>query len=146
MGGAQARNSWQKDIRRVLCAVSGRDLHVLKTAAEVSRTLNAKLFLLHVIPEIYEGTLAFGFDDHVSLSVENGLELLARMQSDAGTEALPVVQAGSLSDSIQLITQLLNIDLVVMGRRPSKASRFLTKWKSQFAPVLPLTAAQTLIV
>jgi hypothetical protein len=71
MGGSPDRSSWRRDIRRVLCAVSGRDLHVLKTAAEVSRDLNAKLFLLRVVPEIHEGTLAFGFDDHVALSVES---------------------------------------------------------------------------
>ena len=61
MGGSQGSHSSPADIRRVLCAISGRDLHVLKAAAEVSRTLNAKLFLLHVVPEIHEGTLAFKF-------------------------------------------------------------------------------------
>ena len=94
MNGSQNSDSPQAEIRRVLCSVSGRDLPVLKAAAEVSKALDARLFLLHVVPEIHEGALAFGFDDHVALSVENGLQLLARMQSDAGTEALPIVQVG----------------------------------------------------
>lgn len=113
---------------------------------EVSRALHARLFLLHVVPEVQEGTLAFGFDDHVALSVENGLELLARMQGDAGTEALPVVHVGSLRDSIHQMTRSLNIDLVVTGREQSKVSPFGAGWPAGFAPVLPLTASQMLIV
>ncbi|MFL6465890.1 MAG: universal stress protein [Bryobacteraceae bacterium] len=147
MGPSPSGDSSRQDIRRILCAVSGRDLHVLKAAAEVSRTLNARLFLLHVVPEVQEGTLAFGFDDHVALSVENGLELLARMQGDAGTEALPIVHAGSLWDSIHQMAQSLNVDLVVTGRKRSKVGPFgAAGWQGGFAPLLPLTASQMLMV
>jgi nucleotide-binding universal stress UspA family protein len=143
---SQSSYSSQGEIRRVLCAVSGRDLFVLKAAAEVSRVWNAQLFLLHVIPEINDGTLAYGFDDHVALSVEKGLELLARLQEEAGTEAAPLVQIGSVKETIRRVAQSLNIDLIVTGRQQPKPNSFWTPWQSGFTPALFRAASQMLVV
>jgi nucleotide-binding universal stress UspA family protein len=146
MNGSRDGDTPACDVSRILCAVSGRDLHVLKTAAEVSREMNAKLFVLHVIPEIHEGTLGYGFDDHVALSVENGLELLARLQADAGTDAQPIVHIGSVNSTVKSVAQALNIDLVVMGRQLSKGRSWKAGWQSRFAS-LPLPVnSQMLIV
>jgi nucleotide-binding universal stress UspA family protein len=146
MNGSQNSDSPQAEIRRVLCSVSGRDLPVLKAAAEVSKALDARLFLLHVVPEIHEGTLAFGFDDHVALSVENGLELLARMQGDVGTEAASIVQIGSFKETIDRVAQSLNIDLLVTGRQQTKIRPLWAPWQAGFASALPRAASQMLIV
>lgn len=146
MDDSRFNSSSQTEIRRVLCAVSGNDLNVLKTAAEVSRTLNARLFLLHVVPEVHEGTLACGFDNHIALSVENGCELLARMQEDAGTEATSIVHIGSLRETIGRVAQSLNIDLIVTGRRRPKINSFWAAWPGGLAPALPRAASQMLII
>lgn len=146
MDGSRCNNSSHTEIRRVLCAVSGRDSRVLKTAAEVSRTLNARLFLLHVVPEVHEGTLAFGFDDHVALSIENGCELLAQMQENAGTDATPIVHIGTLKETIERVAQSLNIDLIVTGRRQPKINFLGAAWPGGLAPALPRAASQMLIV
>lgn len=146
INGSRNSDSSQTEIRRVLCAVSGRDLSVLKAAAEVSKALNARLFVLHVIPELHEGTLARGFDDHVALSVENGLELLARMQEEAGTEVASVVQIGSLRETIGRVAQSLSVDLIVTGRQQPKTSPSWAPWHGGLAPALLRASSQMLIV
>ncbi|HMF78884.1 MAG TPA: universal stress protein [Bryobacteraceae bacterium] len=102
--------------RRVLCAVTGRDLEVVKMAGALSERLNARLFLLHVIPDIHEGTLSYGFDDHISLTTAHAVKMLARLQEEAGTRAEVIVQTGPVSSNIRKTAERLRADLLVTGR------------------------------
>jgi hypothetical protein len=116
--------------RRVLCAVTGRDLQVLKLAGALSEKLNARLFLLHVIPEINEGTMTYGFDDHISLSTGHAVQMLSRLQEAAGVNAEVIIQTGSLARNIRKTAQHLSANLVVTGRsiRPTWSAPNLMPW------------------
>jgi hypothetical protein len=116
-------------VQRVLCAVSGNDLNVLKFAATLCAKLNARLFLLHVVPEINEGLLAYGLDDSVALTIEKGMELLADMQGRVGVSAQPIVEMGNTTAGIRRAAKTLNVDLVITGRghyQAKKHNRLLT--------------------
>lgn len=86
-------------IQRILCAVSGRDSQVLSTAAELSRSLNARLFLLNVVLEISESTLAYVSVDRLAPTTREGMRMLAGMQE--GTYAQPIVEVGTLNGAIR---------------------------------------------
>ena len=129
-------------VGRILCPVSGRDHKVLEIAALLSDRLGAELFVLHVVPEIQEDLLAYGFDEHVALSADNGMELLAGMQRTCGTNGQPIVEIGNKTKSISKVSRALGADLVVTGRRESPITRF---WQN-ILPVRPNMAYQTLMI
>jgi len=103
-------------VRSILCAVTGQDIAALKTAASLSEKLKARLFVLHVIPEIHEGVLARGFDDHLALSTDHAVQMLNRMQQQVGSNGQIIVQTGGVRRNIRLTAERLRADLVVTGR------------------------------
>lgn len=134
-----------RPIRRVLCAVSGRDNKVLETAATISERMGARLFVLHVVPEIHEGLLAYGFDDHIALSAENGMKLLAALQRRCGTEGQPIVEIGDRERCITRAARTLRADLVITGRRKNTKAR---RWSFNAAgsALAPRVPCQSLVV
>ena len=133
-------------MRRILCAVSGRDHKVLETAALLTQQFGAELFVLHVVPEIHEGLLAYGFDEHVALSAKNGMELLAGMQRSCGTNGQAVVQIGSRGECISKTARSLRADLVITGRQSSAEEGFFARLRRTIVPVTPKMACQTLMI
>lgn len=143
---AGAEEEPPKEIRRILCAVSGRDHKVLETAAALSERVGARLFVLHVVPEIHEGTLSYGFDQHVALSAENGLKLLAGMQRQCGTDGQPIVDIGDKNKCISKAARTLRAELVVTGRRHKlKAAPFWSFGRASSA-VAPRVPCESLVV
>ena len=98
--------------------------------------------MLHVVPEIHEGLLAYGFDEHVALSVENGMELLAGMQRTCGTNGQPIVEIGNKTQSISKVSRTLGADLVITGRRQTPLMKF---WED-IVPLKPRMAYQILMI
>lgn len=119
-GRGRSANVGQR-VRKILCAVAGDDLEVVKFAAMLCDKLGARLFLLHVVPEISEGLLAYGLDDNVALTTAKGMELLADLQTRAGVNAQPIVEIGKTSAGIRRAAKALNADLVITARRHYQA-------------------------
>ena len=107
----------EQRVQKVLCAVTGGDLEVVKFAAALCERLGARLFLLHVVPEVSEGLLAYGLDENVALTTAKGMELLADLQKRAGVNAQPIVEMGSTNAGIRRAAKTLNADLIVTARR-----------------------------
>ncbi len=142
--GVDRAESYQSTfgVRRILCAISGRDHAVLEKAAHLSEQLGAELFVLHVVPEVHEGLLAYGFDNHVALSAKTGMELIAAMQRQCGTNGQPIVEIGKKTKCIAKVSRTLGADLIVTGRR----ERPLLKQHAGIAVVRPAMSFQTLMI
>lgn len=114
---AEKEDEPPREIQRILCAVSGRDHKVLETAGALSQRIGAKLFVLHVVPEVHEGSLAYGFDRHIALSAENATQLLAEMQRECGTDGQPIIEIGEKNRCVRKAARALRAELVITGRK-----------------------------
>lgn len=133
-------------VRRILCAISGHDHKVLESASRLCDQFRAELFVMHVVPEIHEGLLAYGFDQHVALSAANGVELLANMQRTCGTNGQPIVEVGEKDRCISRAAKSLRVDVVVTGREIRTRKGAMARLMQAIAPRAPRVACQTLMI
>lgn len=108
----------------VLCAVdtTPEDARTLKWAAEAARQLGATLVLLHV-----ERRLEAPGEDRYSheynrIVLADANEKLLQLQSDAGTTAEMIVEAGPVAHAVRSVAERLNADLLVIGRGRAAAT------------------------
>ena len=112
--------------RRLLCAVddtNGKDLPVLRWAAELARLQEMDLLLVHVVAgaegmwtrETDGGMYAFLFD-----AARGRLE---KLQHDAGTSAEIRLVGGSLGPAVHQAAVEVQADLIVIGRGSTQRLR-----------------------
>src|SRR5579859_1126148 len=91
-------------IRNILCAVDldSQGLKALQWGAKLAAEFQAKLAVLHVIPEPDQG-----------VRVRKGVE---ELQRKAGTKATVYLEQGDIPDHVQRAAEHLHADLVLIGR------------------------------
>ena len=104
--------------RSVLCIVQldGTDDPLIHRAAAIASRLNADTTLMHVVPEINEGTLASGlerFDAPLSLTVAT--ERMARLRV-AGRSHQVEIRTGDMHRNIAAVARDIHADLIVTQR------------------------------
>ncbi len=102
-------------IRNVLCVVQldGTDDLLTDRAAAIASRLNAETTLLHVLPEINEGTLASGVercDAPLSLTVAS--ERIAKLRVRGGPHQVEI-RTGDIHRNIATVARDLHADLIV---------------------------------
>jgi nucleotide-binding universal stress UspA family protein len=113
---AQAQRQTERPVQRILCAVSRYSPEVLAYAAQIGASLKAHLILMHIVPDVHEGTLASGFDDHLPLSPETAMVSLKRMQDYTNVDARTLVETGDFRKKLEFVARDRNVDLVVVDR------------------------------
>jgi hypothetical protein len=105
-------------IRNVLCVVhlDGTDAPLLHRTATIASRLNAETTLLHVLPEVHEGSLVSGleeFDTPLSLCVAT--ERMAKLRVPGRPHRVEI-RTGSVKRNVAAIARGLRADLIVTQR------------------------------
>jgi nucleotide-binding universal stress UspA family protein len=108
----------EQPVRRILCGVTGGDVALVKSAHGIAKALNARLYLVHVVPDLHEMESALGYDlnTRVALSTSKAVELLSNLQQHAGTNVQQIVETGKLTNTLRRTARALNADLIITGR------------------------------
>jgi nucleotide-binding universal stress UspA family protein len=106
--------------KRVLCIVGleGQDTAVLQQSQELADRTNAELILLHIVPEISEGLLAYGVGgpECRPLSIKVAREKLAELRKGISAFVTTSVMTGSPAKCIGLAAREHRADLVIAPR------------------------------
>ena len=102
----------------VLCAVDleAKNIPLIRDAARLAKEFDAKLRLVHAIPQA-ESLPESHFDvEFRRFLFENARRELARMQTEAGTELEICIEGGSVAKVVRAAAEHHEADLVVIGR------------------------------
>jgi nucleotide-binding universal stress UspA family protein len=109
------------DFRSILCVVAldGTDDPIVSVGAELAQRSDATIVLLHVIPEVSEGLLAYGIPgtDDRPLSREVAEHRLRELTAGLSRPHLGSIASGSTYRGIAHAARKHNVDLIITGRR-----------------------------
>jgi nucleotide-binding universal stress UspA family protein len=112
--------------RSIVCVVAldGTDDPLIRFSEEVAQRCDATLFLLHVIPEVSEGLLAFGVPgiEDRPLSREVAQRRLRDLTSGLSRPHLTTITTGSAYREIANLVREHRADVVITGRRDGALS------------------------
>ena len=110
--------SEQLENRSMLCAVDleAKNVPLIRNAANLASDFEAKLRLVHAIPEA-ERRMETHFDvDYRRFLFETAQEKLREMQAEAGTALDVCMESGSVAKVVRAAAEHHQADLVVIGR------------------------------
>jgi len=102
----------------ILCAVDlgPQSLPALEWASGFARGFEARLSLLHVIPELPPGVEDYYERDRDEPRVRAARDKVAELQEAAGTNALAIVVGGKMPEAVHQQVDELRTELLVIGR------------------------------
>src|SRR5262249_16905746 len=104
--------------RSILCIVQldGTDDLLLHRAAAIAERLNAETTLVHVLPEVHDGTLASGLEPFdVPLSHTVATERMARLRVPGRSHQVEI-RTGDIPRNIAAVARDIHADLIVTQR------------------------------
>jgi nucleotide-binding universal stress UspA family protein len=104
--------------RTILCAVDlgPQSGATLGWAAELAQQLDARLHLLHVLPQLEAGQARY-FDQDWWLDLKRSArEQIERLQEGAGTRADVIIDSGEVAKMVRSYAESVQADLVLIGR------------------------------
>ena len=111
--------------RRVLCVVGldGQDEAVFQQAQNIASRTNAELVILHAVPPVNEGLLAYGLENQGArpLSVNFAREKLAELTKGLCVPFRTSVMVGSAAACIASAAREHTVDLIITARATSGA-------------------------
>jgi nucleotide-binding universal stress UspA family protein len=106
--------------RRVLCLVGldGQDANVIRQSQEIAHRTDAEVVLLHIVPEVSEGLLAYGAAglEGRPLSTKLAREKIAELRTGLSVPVMTSVMIGSSAKCIGLAAREHRADLVIAPR------------------------------
>jgi nucleotide-binding universal stress UspA family protein len=120
-------------IKKVMIATDGsiNTEKAVITGVEIAKSMEAKLYAIHVVPHIHApvakgGGLSKAREEHVISDGEKAIDHVEELAKKAGVDVEKRVLEGNPGKEIIRFAQENDIDLIVMGRLgKSGVSRFL---------------------
>lgn len=120
-------------IKKVMIATDGsiNTEKAVITGIEIAKSMEAKLYTIHVVPQIHApvakgGGLSKAREEHVRSDGEKAIDHVEELAKKAGLEVEKKLVEGNPGNEIIRFAQENDIDLIVMGRLgKSGVSRFL---------------------
>jgi len=120
-------------IKKVMIATDGsvNTEKAVITGIEIAKSMEAKLYAVHVVPDIHApvakgGGLSKAREEHIKSDGEKSIDHVEELAKKAGIEVEKKVLSGNPGNEIIKFAHENDIDLIVMGRLgKSGATRFL---------------------